>query len=1086
MTENSDFTSGSLDVTRKGASLLHQIRWTSEKIRQRLILIRPLVYRRRHPLAPFQYRGLDGPHLSPPVPSAGDADARTTIRWGSYWGGYNADFVLRGEFQVPAAWETDAPIALHLPIGTAGDFSHPEALVYIDGRPFAACDRHHQEVILAASHADRDPHTLDLHGWTGWLNGDPDAQLLMRECALVLIDQPTRDLLALARVALGVADGLSDDNPARAHLYHALDRAFKVLDTREPWGQGFYDSVPAAHQTLHEGIMHAGPPLEVDITAVGHAHIDVAWLWTLDQTRRKAGRTFHNVLRLMDQFPAFRFAQSQPQLYDFVRQDYPELFQVIQERVAEGRWEPIGGMWVEADCNLSGGESLARQFLLGRTFFRQHFGVGAESPVLWLPDVFGYAWNLPQLIKEAGLDYFFTIKIGWSQYNRLPYDSFWWQGLDGTRILTHFSPTKDNTSAHASTYNAAATPGQVLATWTNFQQKDWGRPGVIPPLLMSYGYGDGGGGPTREMLENIRELDAFPAAPRTHCRTIKDFFEKLEADVGDSLPTWNGELYLEFHRGTYTTQARSKRANRKAEFLLHDAEFLAALAATLDSEYPYPQQELRQAWELVCLNQFHDIIPGSSIGPVYTESLQQYARVRELGGKVREGALATVARHTGGDLLIVNPTSFRRDGLAFWPSPAAPPVSVARLDGSPVATQRIDGGLLLRTGELAPYSVTPFLLEAPRQEPQRTPDLPSGTSPESLKATPTSLENDLLRVEFDAAGDIIRIADKQNRREVLPAGATANQFQAFEDRPKTPDAWEVDIYYDDRMWTADPAESIEVVENGPLRVALEVKRRLLNSEIVQRISLAAGSARLDFDTTVQWHERHIMLKSAFPVDVLSPVATHEIQWGNVERPTHRNTSWDWARFETCAHKWVDLSEGGYGVSLLNDCKYGHDIHSNVMRLTLLRSPTFPDPGADWGEHQFTYSLLPHRGSWDELTVSQAYALNDPLIVWSLDQDGGPGRRPTNAGHGESFVRVHCPNVIVETIKQAEDRRGIIVRLYEYQRARGNCTLLAGFPLAAAWRTDLLENDQVPLSSTADSVTIGIKPYQIVTLRLLPG
>jgi alpha-mannosidase len=1086
MTENNDFGSGSLDLSRGGAGLRHQIRWTSEKIRQRLILIEPLVYRRRHSLPLFQYLKLEGPHVSPLAFSASDSDGWKTVQWGSYWGEMNADFVLRGQFQVPTGWEVGAPIALHLPIGTAGDFSHPEALVYIDGRPYAACDRHHQEVLLGASHADGSPHALTLHGWTGWLGADPDAKLLMRKCALVEIDQPTRDLVALARVSLGVADSLTEDSPARAHLYSALDEAFKVLDTREPWDERFYDSVPLAQHTLQEGINRAGPPLEVGITAVGHAHIDVAWLWTLDQTRRKAGRTFHNVLRLMDQFPAFRFSQSQPQLYDFVRQDYPELFQAIQERVAQCRWEPIGGMWVEADCNLSGGESLVRQFLLGRSFFRQHFGEGAESPVLWLPDVFGYAWNLPQLIKEAGLNYFFTIKIGWSQYNRLPYDSFWWQGLDGTRILTHFSTTRDNASAHASTYNAAATPDQVVATWTNFQQKDWGGPGVIPPLLMSYGYGDGGGGPTREMLENIRELGAFPAAPRTCCGTVKGFFEKLETDVGDSLPTWNGELYLEFHRGTYTTQARNKRANRKSEFLLHDAEFLASLAATLDPTYRYPHQDLRRAWELICLNQFHDIIPGSSIGPVYVESLRQYAEVGELGEKVKADALATLAQHTGGDLLIVNPTSFRRDGLAFWRDPVAPHLTVRRPDGSPILTQKVAGGLLLKPGELGAYSVAPLFLEVPGGKARRPSDIASNIGGGDLVATPTLLENSLLRVEFNPAGDIVRLTDKENGREILPPGAVANQFQAFEDRPKTPDAWEIDIYYDDRMWTAEPAESVTVIENGPLRIALEVKRRILNSEIVQRISLTAGGARIDFDTTVQWHERHIMLKVAFPVDVLSPVATHEIQWGNVQRPTHRNTSWDWARFETCAHKWVDLSEGGYGVSLLNDCKYGHDIRDNVMRLTLLRSPTLPDPTADWGEHQFTYSLLPHRGPWDHLTASESYSLNDPLIVWSPGQRGPEGTHDTGAAQSGSLVRVDVPHVIIETIKQAEDGRGFIVRLYEHQRIRGECTLFTGFPLAAAWRADLLENDQECLQCAEHTVAFPIQPYQIVTLRLVPG
>jgi alpha-mannosidase len=914
---------------------------------------------------------------------------------------------------------------------------------------------------------------LALHGWAGSLNDDRDAKLLMRECALVQIDQPTRDFVALARVALGVADHLDENEPARAHLYTALDEAFKALDTREPFDERFYASVPAAYETLREGVAQAGPPLDVSITAVGHAHLDVAWLWTLGQTRRKAGRTFYNVIRLMEQFPEFRFSQSQPQLYDFVRQDYPELFEVIRQRVRDGRWEPLGGTWVEADCNITGAESLARQFLLGRTFFRDHFGADAEAPVLWLPDVFGYAWNLPQLIKEAGLEYFFTIKLGWNQYNRLPYDSFWWQGLDGTRILTHFSTTPQSGSPHASTYNANASPEQTLETWRSFQQKDWGRPGVTPPLLMSFGYGNGGGGPTREMLENIREMGHFPATPQIKCGTVGEFFHQLETEVGDRLPTWNGELYLENHQGTYTTQSRNKRANRKSEFLLHDAEFLAALAFVLDSGYRYAHAELHRAWELVCLNQFHDILPGSSITPVYAESQQQYAEVREIGERVRDGALAAIAEKLGGDVLVVNPTSFERNDLVFWSNPPIENPVLQRTDGLPVSVQPVKGGLLLDIGYLPPYSVTPLF----------TTSISNTQYPISnLTSTPTSLENDFLRVELNTAGDIVRIYDKLSGREVLPAGAIANQFQAFEDRPINPDAWDIDIFYDDKLWLAEPAESVRVVENGPLRATLEVRRRILNSEYVQRISLTHNSLRLDFDTTIQWRERHILLKVAFPVDVLSSQATYEIQWGNIQRPTHRNTSWDWARFEVCAQKWVDLSEGGYGISLLNDCKYGHDIHDNVMRISLLRGPTTPDPEADQGQHRFAYSLLPHAGSWNELTIAESYALNDPLIVWATARNPKPQTRNLKS---LSFISVDLPSVVIETIKQAEDGRGLIVRLYESQRRRGVCTLATAFPLAEAWRTNLLEENQERLEIENYKVHFSIKPYQILTLRLLP-
>jgi alpha-mannosidase len=1045
--------------------MIHKIRWTAEKIAQRIRLIEPLVYRRRHALPPFRHIMLPSPMADPPVGTEVDDGDWPVIKPNTYWGQWMTNFALRTHFQVPADWDPDAPVALYLPLGGSGDFSHPEFLAYVDSAPYAACDRHHQEILLPPRWRDGESHLLALHGWTGLgdvQSGEFHTQLFMHPCAVVQIDQPTRDFIATARVALGVVNELDGNDPAKGHLLNGLDEAFKVLDTRHPLGDGFYASVASAHAVLRDSIAQAGPPLDVDITATGHAHIDVAWLWTLGQTRRKSGRTFHTVMRLMEQFPDYHFTQSQPQLYDYARQDYPEMFEAIKQRVAEGRWEPIGGTWVEMDCNITGAESLVRQFLLGRTFFREHFGPGTESPVLWLPDVFGYSWALPQLIKQAGLDYFMTTKIGWNQYNRIPYDSFWWQGLDGTRVLTHFICTPGS-GPWVSTYNGDASPKQILGTWTTFQQKE-----LQHELLTSIGYGDGGGGPTREMLENVREMATFPAMPRVRQGSAGKFFHNLEIESGDRLPTWNGELYLEYHRGTYTTQAHNKQANRKSEFLLHDAEFLAAWAALLDADYAYPADALRKAWELVCLNQFHDIIPGSSIGPVYAKSLEQYAEVRETAIGVRDTALSTISRKLGGDLLIVNPTSFARNDLALWPGELAAGQCVQREDGTPVPTQSTTDGTWVAADELPPYSVTPLSVVEAKEPPLDA----------NLAVTPTLLENDYLRVELNDDGDIIRIYDKANQREVLPAGAVANQFQAFEDRPLTFDAWDVDIFYDDKMWLADPATSVRVVEAGPLRATLEIQRCVLHSEIVQRVSLAYNSPRLDFDTTVDWQERCILLKVAFPVEVLSPVATYEIQWGNVQRPTHHNTSWDWARFETCAQKWVDLSEGGYGVSLLNDCKYGHDVRDNVMRISLLRGTTLPDPQADFGQHLFTYSLLPHAGPWDETTIAAAYALNDPLIATR------GGEREFAIRHSPfALISVDRPNIVIETVKQAEDGNGIILRLYESQRRRGPVTLTIGLDLAQAWRTNLLEENQAMLEPNGNSVTLTVSPYEIVTIRL---
>ena len=1035
---------------------MHRIRFTEDKIARRLESVETLVYRRRLPLPPFRFHAGDEPLVAPDVDDGG----WPTIEPGTCWGERGQSFTLRTTFTVPADWQP--PVALLLPIGDAHQFVHPEALAYIDGQAYQGINARHQEIMLPSRCCDGATHLLALHGWVG----TGDAPLLMGQPEIVQIHQPTRDFVAAARVALGVAGELDDCDPVRIRLLNALDEAFRRLDLRGPIGDSFYESITEAQRILDEGLTAAGPPLDVDIIAVGHAHIDVAWLWPVSRTRHKAASTFSSVLRLMEQFPEFRFVQSQPQLYQFVAQDHPDIFREIQARVAEGRWEVTGGMWVEADCNVTGAESLVRQLLLGRRFFRQHFG-DAETPILWLPDSFGFPWTLPQLIRQAGLKYFMTTKLSWNQYNRFPYDSFWWQGLDGTKVLAHFITTPDVAGHRYNTYNGDLSPRLVIGTWRNYQQKE-----THNELLTLFGWGDGGGGPTREMLENGRRLANHPGAPRVRPGTAGGFFQNLEAQAGERLPVWNGELYLEHHRGTYTSQARIKRANRKCEFLLHDAEFLAAWAA-LATDYEYPHAALTRAWELLCLNQFHDVLSGTAIGQVYEDSARDYEAIRAIGEGVREAALAALARLLPEEaaFVTVNPTSFggRRIGLL----PERLPEGQGLVDlasGEPLLTQPVEDGTLVEVPDIGPYGLLALGLRgAPSPQPE-------GFVTACLADSLAVLENDVLRVEFDAAGDITRLFDKTVRREVVPPGQRANVFQAFEERPPGGDAWNIGASYQDRCWTAEPAHSLRVIEQGPLRAGLEIRRRILNSEIVQRVYLHRGSRRLDFDTWIDWRERHVLLKVAFPVEVLSPLATYDIQWGNIQRPTHRNTPWDWARFEVCAHKWVDLSEGDYGVSLLNDCKYGHDVYDNVIRLTLLRSPTYPDPNADQGEHRFTYSLLPHPGDWRAGTVPEAYALNDPLILRRVS--GGKGSLA-----GLSLVAVEAPNVVIETVKRAEDGQGIIVRLYENERCRGAVTLRVGFPLAGAYRCNLLEENEAPLPIVQNAMHFTVKPYQIMTLRL---
>ena len=1062
--------------------MFHKVYWTPQKIAQRIELIEPLVYRQRLALPNFRYKALESPQVAPPIGQEYDVSGWDEIQPHSYWGGWRQDFVLRTSFQVTNA-DKNFPYALYLPLGDSHDFSHPETLAYIDGQPYAAADRHHRELALAKSYLDGQTHQLALHGWTGGdIAGDPNIKLYMRECSVVQIDPPTRQFVAAARVALEVAEELDDNDPVKARLYNALDAAFKTIETRgiekqdatggfvdAPTGSSaFYDSVPAALKVLQQGIAASGEPMDVDIIGVGHAHIDVAWLWTLAQVVRKSGRTFSTVLRLMEEFPEYKFSQSQAQLYAYTEQNYPELFAQIKERVAEGRWEPMGGTWVEPDCNAIGAESLARQFLLGRGYFRKHFG-DVDTPVLWLPDTFGYSWALPQLIKQAGMKYFITHKMSWNQFNHMPNQILWWQGLDGTKVLTHFLTTPSGWAflPHATTYNANVSPQEIFGTWNNFHQKE-----AHNELITAFGYGDGGGGPTREMLQNVEQLGHHPGAPRVRTGTIREFMENLEA-VSENLPVWNGEFYLEYHRGTYTSQARNKRNNRKSEFLMHDAEFLAALAA-ITSGYAYPQADVTKAWELICLNQFHDILPGSSIGQVYVDSTKDYEIIRGLGEKISADALSALAKTlpANSTILVANPTSFggKRIGLLEGQLNAGTHLVSG---GTSLATQMVADGTLVELPNVAPYSVVGL------SESSGAASVAAGSLSITQAKGQTVLENALLRVELNGNGDITRLYDKQADREVLAKGAVGNALLVFEDRPMNFDAWDIDIFFEDRYEQVTGGATLTVIEQGPLRVGVEVQHTYQSSSIHQKIYLYRDSKRIDFSTWVDWHEHHILLKTAFPVDVMSPTATFDVQWGNVQRATHRNTSWDWARFETCAHKWADLSEGNYGVALLNDCKYGYDIHDNVIRLSLLKSATNPDANADQGEHWMTYSLLPHEGDWRGEVIPAAYDLNDPLIVRRVSGASG-------AGALNSLVSVSAANVVIETVKQAEDGNGIIVRMYEDQRNRGKFTLTTGFPLKQAYRCNLLEENDGALDIQNNSVQLDVTPYQIISLRLIPA
>ena len=659
----------------------------------------------------------------------------------------------------------------------------------------------------------------------------------------------------------------------------------------------------------------------------GHAHIDTAWLWPLRETRRKCARTFSTVLRLMERYPQFHFSCSQPVQYDWIKTHYPELFEQIRRRVKEGRWELCGAPWVEPDHNVPSGESLIRQYLYGNRWFEREFG--KRSHVAWVPDSFGYTWQLPQIMKLCQLDVFVTTKIDWSQFTKFPYSMFLWEGADGTRVPAVMPPLN---------YNGNPQPKDLIEQWNLFKQKE-----RVEELPFAFGYGDGGGGPTAGMIETGLRLGDRVGVPRCEFGRITDSVRRMveQCDV-DKLPVYNDELYLELHRACQTSQSRTKRNNRMCEIAFHDAEWLNCLALLHGGTYESALFE--EAWKTVLTNQFHDILPGTSLTEVYTQCDADYAEARSKIARARDTALKTLTKaiDTRGDgqaILIFNSLGWPRDDVAIVETEIPRgKFGVFGPDGEAALCQKIGPNRLLIRVEAAPpmgHTIYRLVKGADAK--------PEGAV---LKATPTRLENEYLRIRIAKDGTLAGIYDKLCDREVLARPARGNDLQLFDDRPHDYEAWDTDFNFEETCWRPGPATSIRVIERGPLRAVVRVVRKTDRSVITQDITLCAGSPRVDFVTRVDWRERQALLKVAFPVEVRSSNATYEIQYGAIERPTHRNWPHDFARFEVTGHKWADLSEGDYGVSLLNDCKYSYDIRDNVMRLSLLRAPIDPDPEAD--------------------------------------------------------------------------------------------------------------------------------------------
>ena len=1001
---------------------------------------------------------------------------------GGSWGGRGRWSWFKAELTVPDHWGK-APVRLHVrPEARYLEYHRddnypagPEGMAYVDGEPVGGIDQQHRTV----AHPFKAGKSYDVR--LAMFAARCDGRHTLPTFQLERIDAPTEKLYHDLRVALDVAGRLDETSVARETLLRAIEAATAALDFREqthplmpeakkrdPAHELFYASVAAAQAAFNE--RHADVPLSERsprVACVGHAHIDLAWLWPVAVTRQKIHRTFATACRLLDQYPDWVFNQSSPQAYAWLADDDPALFKRVSAHIEAGRWEADGATWCEMDTNVPSGESLVRQFLYGKRYFREQFGI--DSRMLWLPDVFGYSAALPQLMKLAGVDGFVTSKISWSQYNDFPYNTFRWRGIDGTQRPTHFLATPVKLGRNVPdwapvdwvrTYNTDLQPRWIDATWNDYHQKGW----LFEPLC-SFGWGDGGGGPTEDMLEVAGRMSR-PALPEgiAGARMTKaaDAMRQV-ADRADELPVWDGELYLEFHRGTYTSQAWLKRANRRNEIALHNAEWLATLAKEVGHAPDTPR--LDALWRDLLFAQFHDVLPGSSVGEVYAET-------RELEQRIADHA-AEMIDDAANALTDAIDTSASRQPIVLFNT-----LSWDRSDPIRLPDGKWIGGVTVPAGGWR-------VIDAARPVVRDSPAVLSVTD------GGRTLTNGQWQIRFNEAGQIERLFDRQRERDVLPAGAVGNQWQVFEDRSLKYEAWDIDETYQDHPLPGQELESIEVVEQGEVRAAVELCWKLPSvgqadtarrSVIRQRVAIYADSPRIDFETHIDWHEHHQLLKVAFPVDVRATEATYQIQFGHVRRPTHRNTTWDVARFECCAHQFVDLAEHGYGVALLNDCKYGHDVHDGVIRLTCLKSPQAPDVNADQGEHVFTYALLPHADSFQSAdVVRRAAELNNPVIARLVEP--GAGKLPAD----RAAVRAGPAAVIADTLKPAEDGGERVIRLYESHGSHVNAKLSLDPPPRRVSIADLLEEpieaDERAKLGDDGVIRLPMRPFEVVTLKV---
>lgn len=969
-----------------------------------------------------------------------------------HWYGPDEHYWFRAEYTVPKSMDGKT---LYLKVATQVDHwdyaKNPQFLLFVNGQMTQGMDLNHQTVMLERCAKEGETYTIDLQGYTGVMFAE-----LTFTMETVEVDETINEIYYDIVVPLQGFSRMQEDDKVRKDLRTILNNTVNLLDLRTPYSEEFYQSIEEAHNYIQKALYEDMSGYEdVIASCIGHTHIDVAWLWTVAQTREKVARSFSTVLKYMDEYPEYKFMSSQPALYQFLKERYPETYEKIKERVKEGRWEPEGGMWVEADCNLTSGESLVRQFLYGKKFFKDEFGI--DSRILWLPDVFGYSGALPQIMKKSGIKYFMTTKLAWNQINKVPYDTMMWRGIDGSEIFTHLITTLGVGQSEAdffTTYNGMLHPDAILGGWHRYQNKD-----INNDILIAFGYGDGGGGPTREMLETSKRMEkGIRGIPKVRQEFAGNYFEELEERVegNKSLPVWEGELYFEYHRGTYTSMGRNKRSNRRCEQLLMDAELLEVLTGTSEKE------EMDKIWRTVLLNQFHDILPGSSIAEVYEVTKKEYAEIESRLAEMIAEKLNLLMDGGQDKISVFNTLGFDRNDVVSLGDCHAAALTDESGKIYPVQ-ETAQGAVAYITDIPAKGGKTLQLLDTVKEEASR------------IQITENGIETPFYRISIDENGLFTSIYDKECDREVLKAGEKGNLLRMYEDKPMHYDCWDIDMYYSEKYWDAEKADKIQWTEEGPVRATLEIQRTISNSVIKQKIHFYADSRRIDFSTWVDWKEHQHLLKVHFPVNIHSDEATFEVQFGNLKRKIHGNTSWDEARFESCGQKWMDISEGHYGVSLLNDCKYGYSAKDSNIALTLIKSGIEPNKTADQEEHVFTYALYPHKEMWSAAgTVQEAYKLNQPAYATKGELKNT----------GKSFISTDKDNIIIETVKPAENGDGIIVRLYDCENSLTKATLnFAEGMLESVEECNLMEEKEADIEACGNSFTVSVKPYEIKTYRV---